>query len=66
MLVRKQSATDRRVVKLRITESGANAVALMQLRLAALWQDQAIAFSPDELATLTELLRRLKDGLEAD
>lgn len=59
LLTRERSGADRRIVELKLTEAGHDAARRLPGVLACVMNEQLAGFSPPELATLIELLKRV-------
>ena len=66
MLIRCRSKTDRRVVGIFLTSTGADFIAQMQPRLTSFWRERLGIFSSDEQALLFRMLIRLRDKLSEE
>jgi DNA-binding MarR family transcriptional regulator len=64
LLARSRSGSDRRVVKLTLTEAGAAVLARMTPQVVSLWNNLLEDFSHAEVETLISLLSRLTAVLE--
>ena len=65
-LMRRRSATDRRVVEIMLTKAGKAVVEEMQPRLARFWSEQLDIFSDAERNLLFSMLFRLREKLGVD
>lgn len=59
LLVRKRSQSDRRVVELALTDEGRVAAAVIPHHLARVYNSHLRGFSPEEYASLKQLLKRI-------
>jgi len=64
-LTRERASDDRRVVKLALTEEGADLAQRVKVDVIALWNEWLGAFDRDDLAGLIDQLQQLRDSLQA-
>ena len=64
-LTRERASDDRRVVKLALTEAGADLSQRVKADVIALWNGWLEDFDRDDLSALIERLQQLRDSLQA-
>jgi DNA-binding MarR family transcriptional regulator len=64
LVTRTRSTEDRRVVNLSLTPQGRAVAKSLLPRIVDFWNETLDGFTPAEIETLTDLMRRLGDRLE--